>query len=129
MKPQVLTHVIEDFVIQESSEPFPVRPGLLADYKNAHSGDKDCDEPPRKLYLCYKLYWRLIVAIFLGKRHAGFTPSNVVGMSPKGELAKCDACGTVDLRAKFKKNKRFCSIMCSKKYDSKKNFSVAAFNL
>lgn len=47
VKPQVLTHVIEDFVIQESSEPFPVRPGLLADYKNSHSGDKDCDEPPR----------------------------------------------------------------------------------
>lgn len=47
VKPQVLTHVIEDFVIQESSEPFPVRPGLLTDYKNAHSGDKDCDEPPR----------------------------------------------------------------------------------
>lgn len=58
------------------------------------------------------------VVFFIGKKHAGFTPSNIVGMSPKGELAKCDACGTVDLRAKFKKNKRFCSIMCSKKYES-----------
>lgn len=55
VKPQVLTHVIEDFVIQESSEPFPVRPGLLADYKNAHSGDKDCDEPPRNYFICFFL--------------------------------------------------------------------------
>lgn len=53
VKPQVLTHVIEDFVIQESSEPFPVRPGLLADYKNSHSGDKECDEPPRMYFACF----------------------------------------------------------------------------
>lgn len=49
IKPQVLTHVIEDFVIQESSEPFPVRLGLLGDYKPTHSStDKESDEPPRK---------------------------------------------------------------------------------
>lgn len=52
VKPQVLTHVIEDFVIQESSEPFPVvRNTLLSDLKPApSSADKDQgDEPPRKL--------------------------------------------------------------------------------
>lgn len=49
IKPQVLTHVIEDFVIQESSEPFPVRLGLLGDYKPTQSStDKESDEPPRK---------------------------------------------------------------------------------
>lgn len=53
VKPQVLTHVIEDFVIQESSEPFPVRPGLLADYKNTHAGYKDCDEPPRMFFFSF----------------------------------------------------------------------------
>lgn len=53
--------------------------------------------------------------MFTGKKHAGSPSSNIVGMSPKGELAKCEACGTVDLRAKFKKNKRFCSAACSKK--------------
>lgn len=39
-------------------------------------------------------------------------------MSPRGELAKCEHCGQVDLRSKFKKNKRFCSVACSKKYKS-----------
>lgn len=49
------------------------------------------------------------------KKHAGTPPNNVVLMSPRGELAKCENCGQVDLRAKFKKNKRFCSVACSKK--------------
>lgn len=53
VKPQVLTHVIEDFVIQESSEPFPVRLGLLGDYKPTPSStDKETDEPLRKLHTC-----------------------------------------------------------------------------
>nr|CAH7759865.1 unnamed protein product [Callosobruchus chinensis] len=102
VKPQVLTHVIEDFVIQESSEPFPVtRNCLLGDIKPTQSSnDKDMDEPPRK------------------KRASSPT-------SGKGDMAKCEACGVVDLKAKFKKNKRFCSIACSKsgKYkDDKKKW-------
>lgn len=32
-------------------------------------------------------------------------------------MAKCEACGTIDLRAKFKKNKRFCSVACSKRWE------------
>jgi len=92
VKSQVLTHVIEDFVIQESSEPFPItRSTLLGEYNR----QKEAAEAQ-------------------GKKRA-LSPSNSAGLSPKGELAKCEACGTVDLRAKFKKNKRFCSIACSKK--------------
>nr|CAI5821365.1 unnamed protein product [Callosobruchus analis] len=102
VKPQVLTHVIEDFVIQESSEPFPVtRNCLLGDIKPTQSSnDKEMEEPPRK------------------KRASSPT-------SGKGDMAKCEACGVVDLKAKFKKNKRFCSIACSKsgKYkDDKKKW-------
>ncbi|RZB39062.1 polyhomeotic-like protein 1, partial [Asbolus verrucosus] len=108
VKPQVLTHVIEDFVIQESSEPFPVtRSALLGDLKPTQSSnDRESDEPPRK-------------------KRASSPSSNGLGMSPKGEMAKCEACGTVDLRAKFKKNKRFCSLTCAKsgkyKSDDKKH--------
>lgn len=36
VKPQVLTHVLEGFVIQEASEPFPL------------GRNGDADEPPRK---------------------------------------------------------------------------------
>jgi len=31
-----------------------------------------------------------------------------------GEMGKCEMCGKVDLKAKFKKNKRFCSSACAK---------------
>lgn len=41
VKPQVLTHVIEGFVIQEASEPFPI------------SRNGECDEPPSKCKLMY----------------------------------------------------------------------------
>lgn len=52
VKPQVLTHVIEDFVIQESSEPFPVtRSSILGEVKPTQSSnDRDCDEPNRKFF-------------------------------------------------------------------------------
>lgn len=50
VKPQVLTHVIEDFVIQESSEPFPVtRSSLLSDLKPTQSSTDKIDESSRKL--------------------------------------------------------------------------------
>lgn len=48
VKPQVLTHVIEDFVIQESSEPFPVtRSSLLSDLKPTQSSTDKQDEQSR----------------------------------------------------------------------------------
>ncbi|ODN04866.1 Polyhomeotic-like protein 2 [Orchesella cincta] len=72
VKPQVLTHVIEGFVIQEASEPFPL----------GRNGDSD--EPPMKK------------------------------IALSGEMGKCEMCGKVDLRSKFKKNKRFCSSQCAK---------------
>lgn len=34
--------------------------------------------------------------------------------SSSDEMGKCEFCGKVDLRSKFKKNKRFCSSACSK---------------
>lgn len=114
--PQVLTHVIEDFVIQESSEPFPItRSSLLSDMKSSPtSTDKD-DEQSRKLTKRRMFLVGFGSLVVSGKRRLDSSTSNVVGVTPKGELAKCDACGTVDLRAKFKKNKRFCSVSCSKK--------------
>lgn len=119
VKPQVLTHVIEDFVIQESSEPFPITRSSLHDMKPIPSPiDKDNSDEPSSKYL---IFFQLLLfkfgviylknLILLGKRHAG-SPAT---LSQKGDLAKCEACGTVDLRAKFKKNKRFCSMACSKK--------------
>ncbi|XP_048524773.1 polyhomeotic-like protein 2 isoform X5 [Dendroctonus ponderosae] len=114
VKPQVskvLTHVIEDFVIQESSEPFPVsRSGMVGDLKRAHSTNDQDDDISRK--------------------KQSMSPNS---LSPRGDMAKCEACGVVDLKSKFKKNKRFCSVACSKsgksKDDKKKSEKVEPMNV
>ncbi|PSN38405.1 hypothetical protein C0J52_21582, partial [Blattella germanica] len=82
VKPQVLTHVIEGFVIQEASEPFAVnRSSLLNELVQKHASDMlQVPLPP----------------------------------GPKGDMAKCEFCGKIDLRSKFKKSKRFCSMACAK---------------
>lgn len=51
VKPQVLTHVIEGYVIQEASEPFPVGRSLSDLTSKANIQDaktESDDEPPRK---------------------------------------------------------------------------------
>ncbi|XP_068084358.1 polyhomeotic-proximal chromatin protein [Anabrus simplex] len=105
VKPQVLTHVIDGFVIQEASEPFPVtRSSLLSDLspvKNnnisseKHSQQMLDEEPPKK-------------------KHAPDISHVPPLPGPKSEYAKCEFCGKTDLRSKFKKSKRFCSVACAK---------------
>ncbi|KAK6634974.1 hypothetical protein RUM44_000223 [Polyplax serrata] len=92
VKPQVLTHVIEGFVIQESSEPFPVNRGCMDNMarKMAVNDALENGEPPRK-------------------------KSNVEGKEK--ELATCETCGKKDLKSKFKKSKRFCSLSCAKRFN------------
>lgn len=48
--------------------------------------------------------------VFSGKKHAGEGNTN---HGP--DMAKCEYCGKVDLRSKFKKSKRFCSLICAKR--------------
>lgn len=106
VKPQVLTHVIEGFVIQEASEPFAVNRGVV-DALNKSIIVKEAlenGEPPKK------------------KPHL----DNSEGSKEK-EYATCEMCGKVDLKAKFKKSKRFCSQSCAKRYVTIFFFEVIIF--
>ncbi|XP_078235041.1 polyhomeotic-like protein 2 isoform X1 [Pogona vitticeps] len=110
VKPQILTHVIEGFVIQEGAEPFPVgrssllvgslkkkyAQGLLAEkpqsqqpQDNTTTTDSDMEDP----YL---------------------QESKDEGSPPK---LKCELCGRLDFAYKFKRSKRFCSMACAKRYN------------
>ncbi|RMB89717.1 hypothetical protein DUI87_33914 [Hirundo rustica rustica] len=107
VKPQILTHVIEGFVIQEGAEPFPVGrssllvgalhkqyaqellPDKLPPQDNTTTTDSDMEEP----YL---------------------QESKEEGNPPK---LKCELCGRVDFAYKFKRSKRFCSMACAKRYN------------
>lgn len=87
VKPQVLTHVIEGFVIQESTEPFPVNRGHMEQLPRTQTANA-ADEPAKK--------------------------KQMVELS--ADKAKCEVCGKIDLRSKFKQSKRFCSLSCSKRW-------------
>ncbi|XP_056129463.1 polyhomeotic-like protein 2b [Lampris incognitus] len=108
VKPQVLTHVIEGFVIQEGAEPFPVcveRLPILIDSpkKLDHQLSSDPDKTPVS------------------------NPANTTDSEPE-ELNQpekdqeepkltCEYCGWVDFAYKFKGSKRFCSVVCAKRYN------------
>nr|XP_025870248.1 polyhomeotic-like protein 2 isoform X3 [Vulpes vulpes] len=107
VKPQILTHVIEGFVIQEGAEPFPVGrssllvgnlkkkyaqgflPEKLPQQDHTTTTDSDMEEP----YL---------------------QESKEQGIPLK---LKCELCGRLDFAYKFKRSKRFCSMACAKRYN------------
>ncbi|KAM4872093.1 polyhomeotic-like protein 2 isoform 3-T11 [Thomomys bottae] len=107
VKPQILTHVIEGFVIQEGAEPFPVgrssllvgnlkkkyAQGFLAEklpqQDHTTTTDSEMEEP------------------YLQESKEEGTPLKL----------KCELCGRVDFAYKFKRSKRFCSMACAKRYN------------
>ncbi|XP_054576371.1 polyhomeotic-like protein 2 isoform X5 [Eptesicus fuscus] len=107
VKPQILTHVIEGFVIQEGAEPFPVGrssllvgnlkkkyaqgflPEKLAQQDHTTTTDSEMEEP------------------YLQESKEEGTPLKL----------KCELCGRVDFAYKFKRSKRFCSMACAKRYN------------
>ncbi|XP_073936742.1 polyhomeotic-like protein 2 isoform X2 [Castor canadensis] len=107
VKPQILTHVIEGFVIQEGAEPFPVgrssllvgnlkkkyAQGFLAEklpqQDHTTTTDSEMEEP------------------YLQESKEEGTPLKL----------KCELCGRMDFAYKFKRSKRFCSMACAKRYN------------
>ncbi|CAH2323060.1 polyhomeotic 1 isoform X2 [Pelobates cultripes] len=98
VKPQILTHIIEGFVIQEGAEPFPVgSPQLLKD--------------PEKLPA---------VGTLLPAAESSLpTPAEDTAVSDSGsaKLLKCEYCGKFAPADQFRGSKRFCSMTCAKRYN------------
>ncbi|XP_032683181.1 polyhomeotic-like protein 2 isoform X2 [Odontomachus brunneus] len=97
VKPQVLTHVIEGFVIQEASEPFAVSQdnNNTLNRNNTATEREALEEPPRK-------------------KHIPNYPSEEDESSKT--TSKCENCDKIidDQNIKLKKEKRFCSSLCAK---------------
>lgn len=119
VKPQVLTHVIEGFVIQEGAEPFPVcveRLPILIDSPNKHDHllSSDPDKTPVS--------------------NAGNSDSEPEdnGQPEKEQHQEpkltCEYCGWVDFAYTFKGSKRFCSTPCAKRYNVGCSKRVALFH-
>ncbi|XP_033096275.1 polyhomeotic-like protein 2 isoform X2 [Anneissia japonica] len=88
VKPQVLTHVIDGFIIEEASEPFPIsRSAIVED----NVVEESCKTSNNGCVL--------------------------IEEKKDDELLKCEFCGKMDTPNKFKRSKRFCSMACAKRYN------------
>ncbi|XP_077054071.1 polyhomeotic-like protein 2b isoform X4 [Siphateles boraxobius] len=109
VKPHVLTHVIEGFVIQEGAEPFPVeRPPVSAD--SPKKPDTQLPSDPEKTASSNSLS-----ATNSDMEEVGQQDTRIQEESEEPKLT-CELCGWVDFAYKFKRSKRFCSMVCAKRY-------------
>ncbi|XP_050952474.1 polyhomeotic-like protein 2 isoform X3 [Labeo rohita] len=107
VKPQILTHVIEGFVIQEGAEPFPVeRPSLLIENlkkQKQHQAYSDLDKRSQTF------------------QNADSEMEDLSQQERSNQNAEpmlsCEFCGSVDFAYNFKRSKRFCSTVCAKRYN------------
>ncbi|XP_062889372.1 polyhomeotic-like protein 2 isoform X4 [Mobula hypostoma] len=108
VKPQILTHVIEGFVIQEGAEPFPVgRSSLLIDNLAKQK------QQPASVPAAEK-------PVQLEQPDSEMDDLSQQDSMEKEEDAlklKCEFCGRLDYAYKFKGSKRFCSMACAKRYN------------
>uniref|UniRef100_A0A087XR22 Polyhomeotic homolog 1 n=1 Tax=Poecilia formosa TaxID=48698 RepID=A0A087XR22_POEFO len=96
VKPHVLTHLIEGFVIQEGAEPFPIFVFLLHQQicgpaKDSAGEDLTDDSPDTN-------------------------QSETVTTATETSVLKCEYCKNFAPANQFRGTKRFCSMSCAKRY-------------
>ncbi|XP_072888492.1 polyhomeotic-like protein 2 isoform X4 [Hemitrygon akajei] len=108
VKPQILTHVIEGFVIQEGAEPFPVgRSSLLIDNlakQKQQAASVPAAEKPAQLEQP-------------DSEMDDLSQQDSMEKEEDALKLKCEFCGRLDYAYKFKGSKRFCSMACAKRYN------------
>ncbi|CAM4715935.1 unnamed protein product [Lepidochelys kempii] len=117
VKPQILTHVIEGFVIQEGLEPFPVsRSSLLV------------EQPAKKRLLMEGQVMSVVCVeseLQNNTKHAENSSDTEIediiteeGLDEmENDLLKCEFCGKMGYSNKFLRSKRFCSMSCAKRHN------------
>ncbi|KAG9470594.1 polyhomeotic-like protein 1 isoform X2 [Eleutherodactylus coqui] len=97
VKPQILTHIIEGFVIQEGAEPFPV-------------GSPQIPKDPEKLPTP-------VTALPVESPPTHPPVDQTVSDTVGSKLLKCEYCGKFAPADQFRGSKRFCSMTCAKRYN------------
>ncbi|KAM3872229.1 polyhomeotic-like protein 2 [Diretmus argenteus] len=99
VRPNILTHLIGGFVIQEGAEPFPVeRPSFSIESLRKHNqrSERPSQAPDSEM-------------------------DNLSAQELKSRqeepMLTCELCGRVDFAYIFKGSKRFCSTVCTKRYN------------
>lgn len=104
VKPNVLTHVIEGYVIQESNEPFPVT--------RQRYSEKENDEPPKKKQAVESDTKSETIKVN-GEASASTGVTSSTATQSPNDMVACEQCGKQEMRSKLKK-KRFCSLNCAR---------------
>ncbi|NXE16498.1 PHC1 protein, partial [Lophotis ruficrista] len=100
VKPQILTHIIEGFVIQEGAEPFPVGCSqLLKESEKPLQGEAPSGQSEH-----------------LSSNSPGGDSASME-LDEKANLLKCEYCGKYAPATQFRGSKRFCSMTCAKRYN------------
>ncbi|KAM3930773.1 polyhomeotic-like protein 3 isoform 2-T4 [Leptodactylus fuscus] len=117
VKPQILTHVIEGFVIQEGLEPFPVnRSSLLVD--EPAKGHLPLDE---QIMNITDMESDIQSTAKLPDNSSDTDVDDLTAEEGADELEceilQCEFCGKTGYPNKFLRSKRFCSQSCAKRYN------------
>uniref|UniRef100_A0A8D0HDF9 Polyhomeotic-like protein 3 n=1 Tax=Sphenodon punctatus TaxID=8508 RepID=A0A8D0HDF9_SPHPU len=116
VKPQILTHVIEGFVIQEGLEPFPVSQSSLL-----------IEQPAKKRLLIESQVLSVTCIepeLQNDAKHADNSSDTEIedmiteeGLDEmENDDLKCEFCGKIGYANKFLRSKRFCSMSCAKRH-------------
>ncbi|XP_020835930.1 polyhomeotic-like protein 3 isoform X2 [Phascolarctos cinereus] len=130
VKPQILTHVIEGFVIQEGLEPFPVsRSSLLVEQPVKK---RPLLDTPVMSGMCVQ------AELQNNTKHAdNSSDTEMEDMAAEegleemdSELLKCEFCGKMGYANEFLRSKRFCTMSCAKRYNvsCSKKFALSRWN-
>uniref|UniRef100_A0A4W3I629 Polyhomeotic homolog 3 n=1 Tax=Callorhinchus milii TaxID=7868 RepID=A0A4W3I629_CALMI len=119
VKPHILTHVIEGFVIQEGLEPFPVgRSSLLTEQPIKQKNCEDSLVTPTPVQPAVDDQNNAEQ-----KEEDSFEsdaddlPEDGLETGDNPDMLKCEFCGKMDFAHKFRRSKRFCSMSCAKRYN------------
>ncbi|KAG8569597.1 hypothetical protein GDO81_014474 [Engystomops pustulosus] len=118
VKPQILTHVIEGFVIQEGAQPFPSHRSraVLEVGRSSHlvGSQEKHQQIPSQEKVPQQETNTTTTTTDSEMDETFIAASKDEGEPPK---LKCELCGRVDFEYKFKRSKRFCSMACAKRYN------------
>ncbi|KAJ8319845.1 hypothetical protein KUTeg_001432 [Tegillarca granosa] len=111
VKPHILTHVIEGFVIQEGPEPFPVQQSsLLTEFIPPKPGETKLTKPSQE-------------DVSNSESQDEFPVIKEAQVKSPAAFEKCEFCGTSE-QTKFKRSKRFCSIACAKRFNVSRRIAM-----
>ncbi|XP_066296623.1 polyhomeotic-like protein 2 isoform X9 [Branchiostoma lanceolatum] len=116
VKPQILTHLIDGFIIQEGPQPFPIKHNsILVESRRPQASLTAPEAGPST-----ENGSALLIHSPDGKQ-----PSKKPKKPQDKTLLKCEFCGKVDYQYRFRGSKRwlifytkrFCSMACAKRYN------------